>query len=67
MEGIVWTCLGQIDEAHPFCPFATRYAAKAAEHSKIPGHHCIDELVPGEVMLSKLQVDVLENEIRCIQ
>jgi hypothetical protein len=66
MQGIVWTCIGQIDEAHPFCPFATRYAAKAAEHAKLEGHSVIDELVPGDWPLSKLQLECLENEIRCI-
>lgn len=66
MGGVVWTCIGQIDEAHPFCPFATRYADKAKMHSQISGHECIQEVIPQDGMLSKLQIECLENEIRCI-
>jgi hypothetical protein len=36
-------CLGETDEFHPFCPFATYDPVKADEHGRIPGHFCGEE------------------------
>lgn len=58
----VWTCTGETDEFHPFCPFATRHEERARAHDKLPGHHCVEEDVPGEWPLSGLQLDALRAE-----
>jgi hypothetical protein len=54
-----WVCLGEVDEWHPFCPFATRDPEKAAEHERIPGHWLADD-VPAEGMWA----DSLRSEHR---
>jgi hypothetical protein len=33
-----WICLGEVDEHHPFCPFATYDRARADKHAEMNGH-----------------------------
>jgi hypothetical protein len=36
-----WICVGETDEAHPFCFYATTDRAEAVAHGEHQGHWCI--------------------------
>jgi hypothetical protein len=58
----VWVCLGETDECHPFCPFATADAKKAEEHGKLPGHWLVDDVVPEGMWAKSLKAEADERE-----
>ena len=55
----VWICLGETDEFHPFCPFASRDEEEARRHAEYPGHWCVEH---PEDDLSKMQEDELKRK-----
>ncbi len=52
-----WVCLGEIDEWHPFCPFATVDAEKAREHDLLPGHWVVDDVPPQGMWAQSLKAE----------
>jgi hypothetical protein len=60
LAGKSWVCLGETDEWHPFCPFATASKERADEHSKIPGHWCVDDVVPEGMWADSLEQEAAQ-------
>jgi hypothetical protein len=62
LTGPVWICLGETDEWHPFCPFATRHEAAAKDHATWPGHWCVEDT--DGLSRSGLWAEHLRDELR---